>query len=321
MSSAEPKMPSSAIVRLRKRWNGWSVVKPMPASTCWQWAATVRGGAARDRLGERGGDGVRVVARPRSGSRRAPRPRRARRRAGGGPPGSVRSGARTAPAPTACVRASASIARVAPAICCATARRPSATADSHAPAVERCRGAGVALARRTWWKRASGSMPSHRGAPRRTVVGTVSPPSAGARCAHTTRISRAVPAPGGREPVARARCRRRPPDRADPTLPNGGSSTARSARGFVAERGHDDVVERRSPRRSSRRARRTRCRSRRAARPRASRANRDRRARESIAPVVPSGAPRSRRATVDSSSARSAASIIRRLRDRAGAGR
>ena len=30
------------MVRLRKRWNGCSVVKPMPASTCWQCAATVR---------------------------------------------------------------------------------------------------------------------------------------------------------------------------------------------------------------------------------------------------------------------------------------
>ena len=30
MSSADPNMPSSTIVRLRKRWNGWSVVKPMP---------------------------------------------------------------------------------------------------------------------------------------------------------------------------------------------------------------------------------------------------------------------------------------------------
>ena len=41
IASADPNSPSSTIVRFRKRWNGWSVVKPIPASTCWQWRATV----------------------------------------------------------------------------------------------------------------------------------------------------------------------------------------------------------------------------------------------------------------------------------------
>ncbi len=37
-------------MRLRNRWKGWSVVKPMPARTCWQCAATVRAVRPADAL-------------------------------------------------------------------------------------------------------------------------------------------------------------------------------------------------------------------------------------------------------------------------------
>ncbi len=47
-----PNNPSSTTTRLACRWNSCSVVKPMPASTCWQWRAAVRGAAAGERLGD-----------------------------------------------------------------------------------------------------------------------------------------------------------------------------------------------------------------------------------------------------------------------------
>ena len=39
---AAPKSWSSTSTRRTWRWSGCSVVKPMPASTCWQWRAAVR---------------------------------------------------------------------------------------------------------------------------------------------------------------------------------------------------------------------------------------------------------------------------------------
>ena len=74
---------------------------------------------------------------PRRVSPRGPRSRPASRRVGVAPPGTSRPAARTARArPRAC-RARSSIVRHAPAIWCATARRPASTAASHASRAER----------------------------------------------------------------------------------------------------------------------------------------------------------------------------------------
>ena len=240
------------IVRLRKRWNGWSVVKPIPASTCWQCVATVaavrpavafasaavmrvrlvgRGAERRverldrdERLGEPVAHGLERRDRPaelhpfdRVGAREVEhRPARARR-----------SGAR----PRAGRRATAVVPR--------GARRAGSR-----PVTPR--------STRTTWKPASGSMPctartvrvddGHGDRARRPL-----------RRAHDEQLGGGRDA-GRREARARARGRRRC-GRAGATRRTAAAAPRGRARGAMPERGHDDVVEHRSRSRSSRRAR------------------------------------------------------------------
>ena len=69
-SSAEPSTVSTTRVRFSQRWNSWSVVKPMPASTCWALRRRCARRLAGERLGDRGQQRIDVVG---AGVRR-PRP-------------------------------------------------------------------------------------------------------------------------------------------------------------------------------------------------------------------------------------------------------
>ena len=296
-SSAEPNRPSSTIVRLRKRWNGWSVVKPMPG----EHLLAVRGdgarGAAGGRLRERGGHRVRFVGRPRRASRRALRSRRARRRAGGARPGTRAIGRPNCTRSTR-VRAREVEHRPARARDLVRDRAP-AERDRRVPRV------GVEPRRRRRRRRVDAhdveagvgvdaARPARRSTTRGTVTAHASDPAP-----HTTSSSR-------RRSRARSRARRA---HASPSMrpggshvPNGGSSTARSARGVMPS-----AATTTSSSAVAARVRRARARSNTivdrvvAARRRASRASRARRARRRRAGRV--GAPASASRTVASSSA------------------
>ena len=163
-------------------------------------------GAPGRRLRERGGERVRLVGGRAQRRLERLRPPRTLRRVGAGRLGTTRSPGRTARAPTRTCARGASIVRLAPRIWCATARRPSATADSHAaassgspaaaPCVRRARCGSPRRDRR----RAPGAHPSPTAG---TVTARSSDPAS-----HTTSSSRAVATRAVASPTARA-CRRR----------------------------------------------------------------------------------------------------------------
>ena len=271
-------------------------------------------GAAGGRLRERRGQRVRLVAGRAPASRRAPRPRRARRRAGGERPGTTRSAGRTAPAPTrACARGRAS---------------PGSRQRSGArPRAGRARRPTPTRRRRALVDGRGRARRARRGSRRRDRC-----PRTGARVvdrdrhghraqlrsgvAHHEHLARGRDA-RGREPDARARGRRR----SGPARP-----TRRTA--GAARRGRR-AAPRRAPTRPRRRARSPRA----FVAPSASNTICDRVARLGVQHLEPAElgergvgargppAPASASPTVSASSARSAASIIRRSRDRAGGGR
>ena len=77
----EPSTVSTTSVRFSQRWNSWSVVKPMPASTCWALVAVVRAALPASDLATRGEQRVDVVGAGVRHRGRALRSPRATRRA------------------------------------------------------------------------------------------------------------------------------------------------------------------------------------------------------------------------------------------------
>ena len=137
-----------------------------------------------------------------------------------------------------------SIARQAPAIWCATARRPRATAEGHAAGSRRVAPAALPCTRIAC-RPPSGSTPC-TARTSAAAAGTTSRPWLRGRAAQATSSSRARAARAVASPVAwRSLPSMRP---GASQAANGGSRTARSARGSSPERRREHVVERRGRR-------------------------------------------------------------------------